>query len=51
MPVILATQEAEIRKISVQSQAPATHPQDPTSGKKNHKRRAGRVTQMVSAPS
>jgi hypothetical protein len=34
MPVILATQEAEIRKISVQSQAPATHPQDPTSGKK-----------------
>jgi hypothetical protein len=46
MPVILATQETEIRRIEVGSQPSANTLCDPIS-KKNHKERAGRVTQVV----
>jgi hypothetical protein len=38
MPVILATQEAEIRRITVQSQPQANSSQDPISKKIHHKK-------------
>jgi hypothetical protein len=38
MPAILATQEAEIRRITVQSQPRQIVPQDPILKKKNHKK-------------
>jgi hypothetical protein len=44
MPVILATQEAEIRRIMVQSQ-PGKIVRETLSRKTLHKNRAGRVTQ------
>jgi hypothetical protein len=44
MPIILATQEAEIRRIVVQSQPGQIVLQDPIS-KNLHKSRAGRVAQ------
>jgi hypothetical protein len=44
-PVILATQEAEIRKIMVQSQPRQTIPQDPISKNPSQKNRAGGVAQ------
>jgi hypothetical protein len=44
MPVILATQEAEIRRISVRSQPKQIVPRDPIL-KTLHKNRAGRVAQ------
>jgi hypothetical protein len=44
-PVILATKEAEIRKIMVQSQPGQTVPQDPISRKTYHKKRADGVAQ------
>jgi hypothetical protein len=44
MPVILATQQAEIRRIKVQSQAKQIVQQDPIL-KTHHKNRAGGVAQ------
>jgi hypothetical protein len=44
IPVILATQEAETRRINVRSQQGQTVPQDPIS-KNPSKNRAGRVAQ------
>jgi hypothetical protein len=38
VPVILATQEAEVRKIAVQSQHQANSLRGPISKKKNHKK-------------
>jgi hypothetical protein len=46
MPVILATQEAEIRRISVQSQ-PGQRVRKTLSQKKNHHKKAGRMAQGV----
>jgi hypothetical protein len=45
-PIILATQEAEIRRIVVQSQPQANSSQDPISKKSLHKK-AGGVVQGV----
>jgi hypothetical protein len=47
-PVILATQEAEIRRIAVQSQPWANSSRELIS-KKTHKKRAGGVAQVVPA--
>jgi hypothetical protein len=47
MPVILATQEAEIRRIMFQSQPWASSSQDPISIKPITKKRAGGVAQAV----
>jgi hypothetical protein len=46
-PVILATQEAEIRRIVIQSQSRQIVPQDPILKKPFTKKRAGRVAQGV----
>jgi hypothetical protein len=48
-PVILVTQKAEIRRISVQSQPEQIVPEKNSSQKKkkNHKKRAGGVAQMA----
>jgi hypothetical protein len=46
-PVILATQEAEIRRIMAQSQSQANSSQDTISKIPNTKKRAGRVTHVV----
>jgi hypothetical protein len=46
MPIILATQEAEIRRITIQSQ-PGKVVQEPLSRKKTHQKRAGGVAQGV----
>jgi hypothetical protein len=46
-PVILATQEAEIRRITVQSQSQQNSSQDPILKKTHPKKRAGRVAQGV----
>jgi hypothetical protein len=40
-PVILATQEAEIRRMAVQSQTRANNPRDPISKKPSQKRAGG----------
>jgi hypothetical protein len=46
MPIILVTQEAEIRGIAVQRQAKANSSGDPTSKKKNQNpKRAGEVSE------
>jgi hypothetical protein len=45
--VILAIQEAEIRRIRVQSQPQANSSQDPILKKNNHKKRTGGVAQSV----
>jgi hypothetical protein len=47
MPIILATQEAEIRRIKVQSQPQANSTGDSISKKTHHKKRAGGVSQAV----
>jgi hypothetical protein len=49
MPVILTTQETEIRRITVRSQPWANSSQDPISKKKkiHHKKRAGGMAQGV----
>jgi hypothetical protein len=49
MPVSLATQEAQIRRITVQSQPRANSSQDPISKKKKKpsQKRAGEVAQGV----
>jgi hypothetical protein len=47
MPVVLAIQEAEIRRISVQSQPQTNSPRDPISKKYLTQKRAGRVAQGV----
>jgi hypothetical protein len=48
MPIILATQETEIRRITVQSQPRANSLPDPIlEKKKNYKKRVGEVTQSV----
>jgi hypothetical protein len=44
-PVILATQETEIRRIMVQSQPWANSSRDPISKKTHHKEKAGGVAQ------
>jgi hypothetical protein len=46
MPIILATQEAEIRRIAVQSQ-PGEIVHETLSQKKTSSKRASRVAQMV----
>jgi hypothetical protein len=46
-PVILATQEAEIRRIEVQSQPGQNSFRDPIWKKTHHKKRTGRVAQGV----
>jgi hypothetical protein len=46
MPIILATQEAEIRRIKVRSQ-PGQIVHESLSGKNPSQKRAGRVTQGV----
>jgi hypothetical protein len=43
MPIILATQEAELRRIVVQSQPGEIVPQDPISKKTHHKNGVGGV--------
>jgi hypothetical protein len=42
MPVILATQEAEIRRITVRSQPQQIAPQDPIQKKTHHKKKKKR---------
>jgi hypothetical protein len=46
-PIILATQEAEIRRIAVQSQLGQIVPETPILKKKKTQNRAGRVAQVV----
>jgi hypothetical protein len=45
--IILATQEAEIRRITVRSQPGQSIPRDPISKKKPSQKRAGGVAQNV----
>jgi hypothetical protein len=47
LPVILATEEVEIRRITVQSQPRADSLQDPLSWKTHHKKRASGVVQVA----
>jgi hypothetical protein len=47
IPVILVTQKAQIRRITVQSQPRQIFPTDPISKKKHSQKRAGGVAQGV----
>jgi hypothetical protein len=50
MPIILATQEAEIRRTMVQIQIQASNSEDPISQKTHYKKKAGTKAQEVRVP-